>query len=295
VIHERAGSRALAAVRVAVFGLWALLVALDPIADLAGLPLDSGEPVGFLRLVPRALLQLLLARPVLFALKGATLSCLLLAAAGAPRYRVWAAGATVLLVVHQMLERSVGDFAHDVLLLLYAVFVLALFPAADALTLPRRAPPREPSAPIYGAALFSLALIVTVAYAGIAAHRLAAGFPRIFTGPALDAWLGRQLGASPTGLPLNEFILSHRWARLGLRAGFFVTTLFELATPVALISRRFRWPWVAAMVLFHVAAGITLGLFFWPDLVVIALVFVEGDDWRRLARALGRVRPAPAG
>ncbi len=67
-----------------------------------------------------------------------------------------------------------------------------------------------------------------------------------------------------------------------------MTTFFELLSPVAIFSRRFRWLWIPAIVGFHVAAGLLMRMWFTANIALVLLCMTD------LEAHLGRVDGALA-
>jgi hypothetical protein len=57
-----------------------------------------------------------------------------------------------------------------------------------------------------------------------------------------------------------------------LEVGFFVLTVFEALSMVALFNRWFRWCWVVVMLSFHVSTIITMQVSFRANMVLIVLL-----------------------
>jgi hypothetical protein len=80
-----------------------------------------------------------------------------------------------------------------------------------------------------------------------------------------------------------------------LKAGFVVTTIFELFAPLCLVMPRFRRVWIAVVVSFHVLNWFTLNLFFWQNALLVLLVVSDTEACvsrvRRSLQALTRRQP----
>src|SRR4029453_979242 len=70
----------------------------------------------------------------------------------------------------------------------------------------------------------------------------------------------------------------------GMKAGFIVTTAFEILTPAILLGNTFRRLWIAIMIPFHISTLLTMNIFFWQNTVLILLLFT-GLAYRVGARA----------
>lgn len=128
---------------IAVFGVWLIKTLLIPVDSLADLPFSLFEPVGFLSVWPDATLWLLLQPTSLHWLTVATIVTLVLVLVdlGQPLAGV---AACVLITLQQGLIRGFSEHVHHSdLVLLYAAYLLALFPAADLLARKQSAPPNR--------------------------------------------------------------------------------------------------------------------------------------------------------
>ena len=140
-----------------------------------------------------------------------------------------------------------------------------------------------------------LALLLAGAYSLIGINRFAMGGLAIFTGDALPINLAlRTFEYREFGFEWSVLLLQYAPFVVLLKAGFFVVTLFEVLTPLALVWRRFRWAWLAVMVPFHLSTLVTMNIFFWENLILLAVVFTNlptavGEELRR-PRARGSRR-----
>src|SRR5688572_19226666 len=128
-LHAGADARVLGLMRAWVFGVWAALMALEPLHTIAELPRCAFFAAGILRAIPG--LEALLAPGPLTALRIAIVIACALAALGV-KGRAFGAAAAALLVVEQGLLRGFGHVNHAELPLLWAAILLPLFPCSDA-------------------------------------------------------------------------------------------------------------------------------------------------------------------
>jgi hypothetical protein len=150
-----------------------------------------------------------------------------------------------------------------------------LFPAADRVSWPRRASISDG----HEAGLFALTAFLLVPYTLIAAHRLAYAAPDVFTGDTLPYWLASLDSLDRDGWGVGVWALGHPALVSFLKAGFLVTTLFELLAPLCLVWVWFARVWVVVVVGFHVVNEFTLNLFFWQN-AVLALLLVGSRNLR---------------
>jgi hypothetical protein len=131
LIHAQAGPRLLRLARLGIIALWIVKLLLDPLWRLAALPPALIRPVGVLAWLSPERVPFLWSASGLTALWIATL----IALAAALTVRAFAPAATVaalLLTIYSSLIRSFGDSVHTDIVLLLAVYALALFAWADA-------------------------------------------------------------------------------------------------------------------------------------------------------------------
>lgn len=279
---------ALALLRIWVFGLVALRIAGEPLTLLTALPRELFIPPGALALLPAGLWETALGPAGLAATKLGLLAALVAAAAGIA-LRASGLLATLLLVYHEGLVRGFGHINHAEMPIVYAAFLLALEPAADAFAPGasgrRRLPPER-----YAASFLLVALALTATYFLVGLNRVIHG-REVLTGDSLLVWLVRGALADAGDAPgLGRFALERPELVTGMRAGLWVVTAFELLAPLAVHSRRFRPPFVAAMAAFHALAWLTMNLFFWAHLALLVVFF---DLDRLAARLQPRSRRGP--
>jgi hypothetical protein len=126
LIHEQAGPGLLRLTRRGIFGLWMVKLLLDPLWRLADFPRELFRPIGVSGLLPPELLNELLTGRVLAALW--VLTFLVLAAGLFQRFFALSSTlAAVLLTVYSTLARGFGTAVHTDIVLLLAVYFLALF------------------------------------------------------------------------------------------------------------------------------------------------------------------------
>lgn len=287
MIHEHVRPLTLGFVRVYVFLIWLVKIVPDPVSLLAELPISIFKPVGILRLVPDIVWHWLFDARILSVFKAVLIVSLVLAMIGARPYRPIAILSAILLTLHQGLVRSFTFVNHQELAILFSVYVLAIFPAADGFALARRN--RSASPPqIYAAALLTMTVLLLLPYSAIGAFRLANSAPAVFFDNSLAYWLGSLSGLDADGWSLGAWTLKHPMLVSTLKLGFPVVTCFETLAPLCLILPRFRRLWLAVMIPFHCLSWLLLNIFFWENLLLIAVLLTDVDDW--LTRCIDRVR-----
>lgn len=135
LLHEDASQNTLNFVTILVYGLWFLILLLDPIYLLSFLPISIFEPVGFLRVIPVFVRPVLINLLFLNGLKFVTLLALSLVILNIFR-KPAAIFACVFITIYQGIVRGFGGhIAHHDLVLLYSAYFLAVFPLADGIVM----------------------------------------------------------------------------------------------------------------------------------------------------------------
>lgn len=276
MIHRNVTADTLGFVRAWVFGLWLIIIAIDPYYLLGEFPRSTLEPIGMLRLLPYSAWSSVINETTLIIHKALTLALVAAAMLGLRPYHVIALAASVLLAFHQTLIRFMGFFNHSELFLLYCAVILAIFPAADGFAWGRwRSRPDNPK-PIYAATLLLMASLGTMAYVNISAFRLAFATPEIFIRPTMDVWLARHVRFNTLwGYEIGIWCLNHPPVMAVIRIGYFVTTIFEVLSPLCLFWRRFRYLWFIVIVPFHFSTWFLMGIFFWHNLLLMPVLLVD--------------------
>lgn len=287
MINEHVRPQTLGFVRACVFLIWLVKIIPDPFSFLAELPFSIFKPSGVLRLVPTGVWQWFLDANVLSAFKVVLVLSLVLAMIGAKPYRLIAVISAILLTVHQGLVRSFTFVNHQELAIHFCVFVLAFFPAADGFSWPKRTQASSPPQ-TYAGALVTMTLLLVLPYCAIGAYRLAHSAPTIFLDDSLPYWLGSLSGLDADGWSLGMWALRHPMLVFILKLGFPVITCFELLAPLCLISSRFLKLWLAVMIPFHFLSWFLLNIFFWENLLLIALLMTNVDN--RLTQCIDMLR-----
>lgn len=282
VLDERVSPETLGVIRAAAFLMWLIEVVPDPLSFVGELPASMHEPVGVFKLVPDEAWDRLLEPEVLDRLKQLLVALLVLSALGVRPYRPTASAAAALLTGHQGLLRGFTFTNHEELSLLVCTYVLALFPAADGFAWPGR---RRQSAPLetYAAALHAMSILLLLPYCEIAARRLVRGTPDVFLGDSLSHWLAGLDALDRDAFGIGRWLLGRPALVAVLKAGFVVTTAFELLGPLCVILPRLRRAWILVIVCLHLVNRFTLKLFFWQNTVLILLLLTGPERW--VARA----------
>jgi hypothetical protein len=278
MVHEHAGFGALRVARVAVFGLWLLLVGLTPVHTLPYLANALFAPPGILGLLPRGLWDRLLTVPGLTLLKGALILALLaVVTRRRPSRPLMLLTTCGLLLFDGTLKGFGGYVNHSEMGLLYSAMLLALAPtAAERGPVHRWGDQREGRAIDPGSVLRCGALLLATVYMFVGLERLVVGGADVFLGDALPTYMAiRSLEQVQYHGSLASTVVANAHLILLAKVGFFVATLAEVASPFAVFHRKVRAAWLAVILPFHVATLLTMNIFFWENMVLIVVFFTD--------------------
>lgn len=264
LVLRQASRSTLQRAQLLVAGLWFVKTVLWSWDDIAELPLVLFEPVGLHRWVPASWWPTLLDASGLEATRYAVL--LLLGLALWPAARSWAfLAAALVLTHHQGLLHGFGFVNHQELVLLYGLYVFAIFAFGG-----RQWEARAPGLPVI---LILLLLCLTYSMAG--AYRLVR-HPELFLDPAtMMGWVllnsARPLHYGwSLGLDL-PWSVGLAWT---MHLGFIGITVLELLAPLALVWRPFRIVFLLIIPIpFHVSCLLLMNIFFWENAVLMVLFF----------------------
>jgi len=286
-VSERApAAHALAICRIAVFALLALDVwAMADPARIAALPRDWYVAQGLLRWLPDAFHALVFEPAFLRGLRWAAFGLAIAAATGLRPYPVFAASFCAAYLLLRALAAGFGGFVgHGWLALTLCSWVLAAFPAADALALGRARPLRRTE--LYAAPIVAMSAVFLTCYFLLGVRRFARGGLEIFVNDALPTYIG-VASLKDAGFDYGLVVLTSPLAATAMKAGYFVVTVMEVLAPFCVFSSAFRWPWLAVMIPFHVSTLFTMKIFFDQNLALMALLLTPLPFWlgAKLARA----------
>jgi hypothetical protein len=277
ILHSDATARNLGFLRIWVFTAWFADIAKDPITDLATLPIDLMTPVGVLRLAPLSFWERVCTADNLQVAYVLMLLCLAATALGIRPYRPIAIFTCLLLTLYQGLILSFTYLSHSTLAALPVAYVLALFPAGDALAL-RRGPAREGKRETAVLAMVTATLALCITYACIGARRFQTGGLEIFLDGSMLNYVARNSASGGLleggyGLAALEYPL----LSAVLVIGFPFVTVFELLSPLCLFYKWFRWSWLVVILLFHVLTWYLMQLLFVHNILLIAVLILRID------------------
>jgi hypothetical protein len=260
----------LGAGRIIVFGVWfAYLLPLD-LALVSELPRTLFTPRGVLLLLPDTVIEWLLAPGVAGAVKLFALAGCAAVVIGLRPHRTIAVPVTIVVLVIDALLKGFNELiGHAQIGMSVAAVILCLFPAADRLSLLRSKASAVPQ--LYAAGVLSVGLFLASTYSFIGVHRVMSGGLQIFTGDALLTYLAnRSLHYATFRFEAGLLPLFHPLLAVLMKLGYAVTTLFEILAPLIVVNSWFRRVWIAVIVPFHVMTLVTMNIFFWENLLLIA-------------------------
>jgi hypothetical protein len=216
-------------------------------------------------------------------LKSALIITLLLTVVGFATS--WSSKLALLLVVfYEGLVRSFGHFNHDEMIAVYILAVLAFSPCADALSLDSRLKPRNPKpAFAYGYPILLMQALLAWSYFSSALIKLRVAGLGYFKP---DNLLSLAIMQSLDNLHDTHFQLAF-WLpsiRRFTPVLVILAVLWEFAFPLAIFSKRLRWPILVFGIIFHITNLLLMNFLFFYQLSMYG-VFV---DWDRVHHWLRR-------
>lgn len=273
MLYSNADENVLGFVRAFVFGIWFLAILFDPIQQLAELPIEIFEPVGLLSFLPDGFWEIALTENFLLGLKITLLVLLLLASLGTKFFQPIATFVALLLTLEQGIIRGFGFVNHKELAILYAVYILAIFPSADGFSLQKSKPKSQET---YAFAMFFITSVILLAYSIIAIHRVTnAGF-EIFEGESIRFYIAKLTFTG--SLYENKFgilVLINEFLNSLVNFGFVLTTVLEILSPLCLFYKKIRWFWLVVIGVFHFATLFLMNIFFWQNLLLLIVLLTE--------------------
>ncbi len=279
LLHEDAGPEAVEVFRVWVFGIWLFKVVTDPLAAIAGLPQTIFNPTGFLlKFLPASLKHFLLAESFLFGLKTVLILSLVFVI-----FKVFLRSSSVLacffLTLYQGIIRSFGHVNHAEIELLYAAYFLTLFSIADGIFEKQGKHDRAEGMNLNSIPLISTLACLCFSYTFVGIYRVARAGLGIYSSDSLAFWiLDNSLRTPESITPVGLLILKYPLLGEMLRLGFPAGTIFEILAPFTLLSRWFRYLFIAVMVPFHLIILLFMGINFWEQLALYVL-FLDLGRW----------------
>ncbi len=268
-------ARRLAALRILLgtFATGYLLVRLPAFLALADRRPEDFDGVGILRPVSAAFPD-----GLWYALLAVTVVSGALFTAGVA-WRVSGPGFALAMLAATSYRSSWGQLLHFENLLVLHLLIIGWSSAADALTPAHRDATPVPADERYGWPLRLAALVTVATYVVAGVAKLRIGGIDWVTGDALRHHLAYSamrldlLGEIPS--PLARPLVAITWLAPPLA---LATIALELGAPLALLGRRLRWGWVAAIWSMHLAIAATMFVVFpYPiSLVAFAPMLLDG-------------------
>lgn len=269
-----------------IFLLWLVNFGLTSIHPMAVLPKDIFHWVGPLRLLPEASKDILLSAPFLIFLHAAILICLVLFLLDKMK-TFSAVSACLSITLEEGMVRSIGYVNHSDIAILYALYLITILRVIDPLWLKsqRGRDPKDKTVNLHAIPIVFTLMIFCFAYMFLGIYRLVHGGVEIYTEGWLSWWiLINTLQPSLTDFGLGMLVIEHEWLRNVMHLGFPIGTALEILAPLALISRRFRYLFLAFMVPFHLLIYLFMNIFFWQNMALYIL-FWDGSARVRLKPA----------
>jgi hypothetical protein len=273
-LYKGAGERTFILFRLMVFAAWAAKLVATPIGELTLLPLSAYQSIGIpLKYIPDFILskELILSGVFLEVLKWSAFLVSVFAVAG-PFKNVSAMAACVLLTVFQGLIRGFGFINHAEIPLLYAAYIVAAFPLFRS---------KNYQTPFI---LFLTTFLFT--YSFIAAHRVAYGGAEVFLTDRISYWIAEKTfdASSYFQIGWGVWLFKYEWVRQMFILGFPFVTAVELLAPFSLVSRRFRWFFLAVVYSFHFMTWFFMDLLFW-ECMLLLLLLLDMSRWFKPRKA----------
>lgn len=286
-----------------MLGIWLVIVTITPYEYYTRFPhgMIAGYGLGRLLLATPVLKGALFSYPSLLALKtGAIVACAL-ALLFPNRCRWLTPVAFAFILVLDQLTKSLNGFInHAQLAPLLVLLVFALFggqrylPSLGFRPEPGTAPEQhradaagEATEGSYRSVLWLASLCLIIPYTFIAINRFLQGGLELFRSDALLDYItltSRRYSVYGSSFFLSVIQVS--WLAAGLKAGYLVTTLFEMTSAGVLFSVVFRRIWLVVIASFHFLTLFSMNIFFWENLLLILAMFGWGVWVRGRAQTL---------
>jgi hypothetical protein len=279
----------LGAVRILVGSVLLLSIVGTSFSDLAKLPVTLLIPTGLMKLFPWGFYDRLFTPLGMTLLKSALVFTLMLTVAGYATS--WSSKLAALLVLfYEGLVRSFGHFNHDEMIAVYFLIVLAFSPCADALSLDNLWKARKPKPGFaYGYPILLMQALLAWSYFSSALIKLRVAGLNYFKP---DNLVSLAITQSLDNLHDTHFQFAFWLPSIRTLTPFLVVlvVLWELAFPLAILTRRFRWVILAFGVVFHFATLLLMNFLFFYQLAMY-VVFI---DWNAALQWLVRQRFIPS-
>jgi len=270
-------------VRAGVCGVLALQMLLTDFQALGHLPATLMHPPGVMEFVSWKVYDRVLTPRGMLALQIALIGSLAAAAVGAAT-PLSTKIAALLYIFYEGLLRSFGHFNHDEMTAVWFLIILALTPSGHGFSLDARfrsrrtdpaASPRSLSPAAYGYPILLMRCVLAWVYVSSALLKLRLGGLAYFNA---DSFLTLAISNSLGNMHDTQFRLAFHLTEYRTLAviGLYVAIVWELAFPLAIVSRRLR-PWILGIgIAFHIGTLLVVNITF-PVQLAMYLVFVDWD------------------
>jgi predicted DCC family thiol-disulfide oxidoreductase YuxK len=286
-LHYNANSQAVSFARVLLFGFWACLTAVTPLAGIASLPRELARPIGMIALLPDAWHAALWTPTALTVVKWTLVVCSILCVLSWRAVRFAGPIACVLATAFQTLIRSYGNINHGEIGAIFGICALTIFSWLNSKERieSRQAQGFNP----YTAPLLAVGVVLATAYTMIGWQRLGLESlyflrgnheHRVFFTHAMTAYCVAKSESEMSyafARGVGSLIGQHRWMEFLLNAGFVVVTFFEATAWLLLISATYRYLFFIVMISFHVGSLFLMRIFFWENLILY--IFLLDLSW----------------
>jgi hypothetical protein len=277
--------RGLGMLRAAVCSVLAIQLAATNFAALGRLPVTLMHPPGVMEYLSWKFYDRLMTPAGMVVLQVLLVGSLVAATLGLFS-SLSTKTAALLYLLYQGLLRSFGHFNHDEMVALWCLLIIAFTPSGDGFSLDAwlrgRMNTRPPTAYGYPILLMRCVLAWTYLTAGLLKLRLG-GLAYFEPDSLLTLMIGNSLGnMHDTQFRFALMLPAYRWM---ITPGLSLAVVWELAFPLAVVSRRLR-PWILGTgLLFHISTLLLMNITF-PVQAAMYLVFV---DWECPAAWMARL------
>ncbi|MCR9246893.1 MAG: hypothetical protein NXI31_17810 [bacterium] len=243
--------------RLAVFGCWAITLALSPIEELVDLPVEAWDTGILARAMQVPGIAWLLA-----GIRWLTV-VLCCRAVLRPVHPTLATGTMLGILLIEWIKRDCSYDNHAELAMLYAAGLI--FWAESG------APVVESTTTVARRIHRQILFVLCLGYSLIGARRIASGgLSWIWEGGMFEVMATRA--AELRGLNLDGGLLLAEWGagtERGVAAGAVVMTVGELLALLALTGRRLRWAFYGFAITLHAGIAWSMDIYFWENAILI--------------------------
>jgi len=118
------------------------------------------------------------------------------------------------------------------------------------------------------------AIVLVICYSLIGIYRLIyGGIDILISDYMLLTVTERSLERINSTHVIGLSLIKYSWFVHMLKAGFCLTTLLEILSPLVFYSKKFRYAWLVVMIPFHVSTLFLMNIFFWENILLLVLLF----------------------